>query len=189
MKHIEIDDQLYAYIASQTQHIGESASQILRRLLLGDENAEVPAVEASDAQPETTAQTSSPAVTTASHKAPVAPVEGEGVFAILNAHQDQEPQSRVEHFLQILAALHQAHPERFDNVLSVKGRNRLYFATSKEALLESGSSTNPKQVPGTHYWVVTNNNTAKKVAMLNEVAEALGYPQSDAQRLTALFAA
>ena len=33
MKKIEIDDELYQYIASNTQSIGESASQILRRLL------------------------------------------------------------------------------------------------------------------------------------------------------------
>ena len=33
MKTIEIDDELYQYIASQTLHIGESASSILRRLL------------------------------------------------------------------------------------------------------------------------------------------------------------
>jgi negative modulator of initiation of replication len=33
MKTIEVDDELYRYIASHTQHIGESASDILRRML------------------------------------------------------------------------------------------------------------------------------------------------------------
>ena len=33
MKTIELDDDLYFFIASQTRHIGESASDILRRLL------------------------------------------------------------------------------------------------------------------------------------------------------------
>ncbi|EPE67642.1 replication initiation regulator SeqA, partial [Pasteurella multocida 93002] len=33
MKIIEVDEELYQYIASQTQSIGESASDILRRLL------------------------------------------------------------------------------------------------------------------------------------------------------------
>ena len=33
MKTIEVDDELYHYIASRTQAIGESASDILRRLL------------------------------------------------------------------------------------------------------------------------------------------------------------
>ena len=39
MKKIDIDDELYQYIASNTQSIGESASTILRRLLnIHDEN-------------------------------------------------------------------------------------------------------------------------------------------------------
>lgn len=33
MKIIEVDEELYQYIASQTKSIGESASDILRRLL------------------------------------------------------------------------------------------------------------------------------------------------------------
>ncbi len=33
MKTIEVDEDLYRYIAGQTEHIGESASDILRRLL------------------------------------------------------------------------------------------------------------------------------------------------------------
>ena len=33
MKTIEIDEELYQYIAGQTRHIGEDASSILRRLL------------------------------------------------------------------------------------------------------------------------------------------------------------
>ena len=33
MKNIEIDEELYQHIASNTQFIGESASSILRRLL------------------------------------------------------------------------------------------------------------------------------------------------------------
>lgn len=33
MKTIEVDEDLYRYIAGQTKHIGESASDILRRLL------------------------------------------------------------------------------------------------------------------------------------------------------------
>jgi len=36
MKNIEVDEQIYNYIASKTQHIGESASDILRRLLIND---------------------------------------------------------------------------------------------------------------------------------------------------------
>jgi negative modulator of initiation of replication len=36
MKSIQIEDDLYHFIASQTQDIGESASDILRRLVMPD---------------------------------------------------------------------------------------------------------------------------------------------------------
>ena len=39
MKNIEIEDDLYAYIASQTQHIGETASDILRRLVMPEKRS------------------------------------------------------------------------------------------------------------------------------------------------------
>ena len=42
MKIIEVDEELYQYIAGNTQSIGESASDILRRLLnLSPRNAYV----------------------------------------------------------------------------------------------------------------------------------------------------
>ncbi len=45
MKTIELDDDLYFYIASQTRHIGESASDILRRLLEQPAHQRVPVAE------------------------------------------------------------------------------------------------------------------------------------------------
>ena len=66
MKTIEIDDELYQYIAGQTQKIGESASEILRRLLLGDVAAPlataVPVPTAEPAEPAATAATAAPVV-------------------------------------------------------------------------------------------------------------------------------
>ena len=56
MKTIEVDEELYRYIASHTQSIGESASDILRRLLKVSEHK----------------TTAAPAVTPAVIAAPVA---------------------------------------------------------------------------------------------------------------------
>lgn len=191
MKTITIDEQLYAYIASQTKHIGEGASDILRRLLLGDENAEVPAVtetdtvsqdnsEPADAASAVDAQVNEPVTE-------VSAIPGGSVFANIRQSELDALSSRVEKFLALLSALHSTHPESFDKVLSVKGRNRVYFARQKDVLLEAGSSTNPKQIPHTDFWVVTNNNTAKKVAMLKQATVALGYSAEDADKLAALF--
>jgi len=46
MKTIEVDEELYRYIASHTQHIGESASDILRRMLKFTAGQSAPAAAA-----------------------------------------------------------------------------------------------------------------------------------------------
>ena len=166
MKTIEIDDDLYQYIAGQTQRIGESASEILRRLLLGDANA-APAKPAEPAAPA------------------IAP--GSTVFDLINRQDLQAESSVVGRFLFILSTLARAHKRQFANVLEIKGRNRLYFGLSAEALSEAGSSTNPKQIPNTSFWVITNSNTPRKKMMLTETALKLGYSEQDAERIRDLL--
>ena len=68
----------------------------------------------------------------------------------------------VGRFLLILAALHRVHQNAFSAVCQIRGRDRLYFATSESALAESGSSTKPRQIPDSPYWVITNSNTTRK---------------------------
>lgn len=187
MKTIIIEDDLYAYIASQTQEIGEDASHILRRLLLGNAEAAVPQVEESvtESTNNTDNETAAPQADNSVSKESL---KDESVFTLLATHQFDESSSRVEVFLTILSALYKTNRQTFDKVLSVKGRNRIYFSTSKEELLKAGSSTNPKQVPDSNYWVVTNNNTAKKVSMLTQVVDVLGYSEQDTVKLAKLFA-
>ena len=204
MKTITIEDDLYTFIASQTKHIGESASDILRRLLMPEGADNTPSREVTDVtevsvddavqetvvetpavEPETTVIADEPEPVVAQN---VASSQSGDVFQRLAEMDLNQQNSRVEQFLSVLSALHGAHPEDFARVLDVKGRNRLYFATSKEELLKSGSSTNPKQVPDSEYWVVTNNNTAKKVSMLSQVATVLDYSAEECKKLAALFA-
>lgn len=263
MKSIEIDDDLYAFIASQTKHIGESASQILRRLLLPEDGAvshgvAIRSVEPSrtlsttaktseiknaevknstseavskvkeDVKPKATAKPSrvsapkkvvastsakttsktavkkTPAKATAA-KAPVSAVaakkkplaasaetqiESHGKKDILDAVSTDALATftkRVDQFLFVLSAAHKLNAENFSNVESIKGKNRTYFATSKDALLENGSSTNPKAIPDSPFWVVTNNNTAKKTNMLEQVLRNLGYQPDVIETVTARF--
>ena len=97
MKTIEIDDELYQYIAGQTQKIGESASEILRRLLLGDDNIKAPA------SAEVVAATAAPAVSS-------------NIFDLINRQDLQAEQSVVGRFLFILSTLARAHKKQFDKV-------------------------------------------------------------------------
>ncbi|MDO6567421.1 replication initiation negative regulator SeqA [Alteromonas sp. 1_MG-2023] len=254
MKSIEIDDDLYAFIASQTKHIGESASEILRRLLLPEDGeivdvsesalsddpsqatkaqAAEPASESdtttsaakalaqkADAKPAVktvaskTASTAAKTTTKAAPKAtsaktPVAKTAAKApikkdvaapvvpdteshnkddIVGLVSADALSTFTKRVDQFLFILSAAHKLNSDNFDNVKSIIGKNRTYFATSKEALLENGSSTNPKAIPDSPFWVVTNNNTAKKVNMLEQVLRTLGYKPDVVETVVSRFA-
>ena len=102
---------------------------------------------------------------------------------MLNKEELAMQKGVVGRFLFILAALYRTHKADFANVLEIKGRDRVYFATSKEALLESGSSMNPKNITDTEYWVMTNSNTTRKKMMLHEVALSLGYSADEAEKI------
>ena len=195
MKIIEIDDELYSFIAAQTKHIGESASEILRRLLLPD-STESSTSEA--AAPKATKKVvkatpaSAPVAPAKPVETPVSePVVRHGSGEIAERLTDSVLASytkRVDLFLFILSELHDLHGDEFASVEQIKGKNRVYFATTKEALLNTGSSTNPKPIPDSPYWVVTNNNTAKKVAMLEQVLTTLGYDDDAKGMVIAKFA-
>lgn len=182
MKTIQIEEDLYQYIASQTQNIGESASEILRRLLLGDSNAPIPATD--DVKKPAVQKTVADSVveTQPIAKKSVA-TNTNSVFDLINKEEVATQKGAVGRFLFLLSMLHRTHPEKFDGVLNVKGRERNYFATSAEELEAHGSSIKPKQIPDSNYWVVTNNNTPRKKLIMNEAAIALGYDQTQAEEL------
>ncbi|MFU8784239.1 replication initiation negative regulator SeqA [Aliidiomarina sp.] len=182
MKKIDIDDELYAYIASHTRHIGESASSILRRLLgpssglAADGGAKNDSAAASEHQglPSASPQKQPPVSAHSSSR---------NLFDVLSQADLANQKGAVGRFLFILAMLHRCHAQQFPRVLDIRGRNRLYFAASEAQLLAAGNSTNPKQIPDTEFWVVTNNNTTKKKSILTEVAIELGYTASEAEKI------
>ena len=196
MKKIDIDDELYQYIASNTQSIGESASTILRRLLNLSDGAnapvetttkteqETPVVEIQEqAVQESSLEPSDENVEEAAQTVTASTQVKGNVFNVLNKEELAMQKGVVGRFLFILAALYRTHKKDFANVLEIKGRDRVYFATSKEALLESGSSMNPKNITDTEYWVMTNSNTTRKKMMLHEVALCLGYSADEAEKI------
>ena len=179
MKSIQIDDDLYHFIASQTQDIGESASDILRRLVMPDVAKPSPVKITKADVPSTPDELVSD---------PQGDCQADAVFEELQGQQLQAIPKMVERWLLVLSIIHKHHQGLFSKVLGMSGRNRTYFATSKDTLLETGSSTNPKNVPGSEYWVITNNNTVKKINMLKEVAHTMGFDGSQIERLIAAFA-
>ncbi|WP_445946304.1 replication initiation negative regulator SeqA [Shewanella sp.] len=234
MKYIEVDEELYRFIASKTERIGESASDILRRLLILPVNQVTPfepsaidepsldvahhqasnlvassQASISSAAPSQThgnnVASSTPAVPTEPSgqlqaKAPhngyqpgqleghrsepqaLAQVHSEHLSpnrsvmdfnALVNEHLLSQQKGAVGRFMWLLEGLAAMAPSQFNKVLLVQGKGRLYFARSKDELLASSASANPKEIGTTGYWVTTNNNTAKKQAILIEVLTKL----------------
>ena len=177
MKTIEIDEALYQYIASNTQYIGESASSILRRLLSLENDVEQK-VEELVSKEEPIAKI---------EQQPVTEADSGNVFNYINKEELAAQRGAVGRFLLILAALYRVHQQSFSVVTEIRGRDRLYFATSENELAASGSSTKPRQIPDSPYWVITNSNTTRKKMMLTEAAIALGYDEQDAATIRELL--
>jgi len=200
MKNIEIDEELYQYIATNTQYIGESASAILRRLLSFGIEADVEGVTVNE-NPAKTEVKQVPVSDEAEviikatdieepvEKEPIidAPISHETVFNFINKEELAMQRGAVGRFLLILAALYRAHPNQFSVVTEISGRDRLYFANSENKLAESGSSTKPRQIPESPFWVITNSNTTRKKMMLTKASISLGYSDSDVEKIRELL--
>lgn len=192
MKNIQIDDDLYQFIAANTQQIGESASDILRRLLWENISDKVVQVELQQKESVAAPALSEEVEVNSEESAPTMdeqPVvcENTSVFNVLNKEEVATQKGAVGRFLFVLSKLHRAHNDRFNDVLQIKGRERNYFGMSASELEASGSSIKPKQIPNSEYWVTTNNNTPRKKFIIFEVAKQLGYDDSQAEQLRELI--
>ncbi|WP_448564213.1 replication initiation negative regulator SeqA [Thalassotalea ganghwensis] len=181
MKNIEVDEQLYQYIVANTQEIGESASSILRRLLAINGHQ---VTQLSDSA--ATSKVAEKALAT-SDKKEIANTVKTSVFNVINKEELAMQRGAVGRFLIILSALHRVHSQDFHRVCEIRGRDRLYFAKDERALEQSGSSTKPRQIPDSDFWVITNSNTTRKKMMLTEVAKELGYTNEDVEAIRDLL--
>ncbi|EDP98761.1 replication initiation negative regulator SeqA [Shewanella benthica] len=181
MKYIEVDEELYRHIAGKTERIGESASDILRRLLGLDVesiNHDMPAtishlgMESVAAKPQVKVQTG--------HQ----PQSNKDFSECIDTEELAAQKGAVGRFLFILEAVYRAAPEQFSQVLQIQGRDRLYFATSRESLLKASKSANPKEIGQSGFWVITNNNTAKKRNILTEVLQQYGTVEAKIEAIT-----
>lgn len=202
MKIIEIDEELYQYIASQTQSIGESASDILRRLLnfstksvLKKEDAFIESPEIKD-----TVKKEEQVVKPAETSLPVKPVKKQSEEAIqqivekvqklIDSTEFQEENKAVVRFLNILSVLYRTNPESFAQATeSLQGRTRVYFARDEATLLLAGNHTKPKQIPDTPYWVITNTNSGRKMLMLEGAMQSMHLPEELIERVRQYFIA
>lgn len=148
MTKIEIDQDIFDYLLRRVMNFGETASDVLRRELglNGTGGSNVDG-------------------TTQSHE----------LTEVLKSKKIKYASDVVGKFIEILSAVYAQNEDKFDRVLAIQGRGRVYFAKSKNEIEVSGNSTQPRKIPGTPYWVMTNSPTRQKKDMLIEVLEGLGY--------------
>lgn len=169
MKTIEVDDELYSYIASHTKHIGESASDILRRML----------TFSAASQPVTPVVKEVRAVQAVVEAKPVNPVKDKvrAMRELLLSDEYAEQKKAVNRFMLVLSTLYSLDQNAFAEATeSLHGRTRVYFAADEQTLLKNGNQTKPKHVPGTPYWVITNTNTGRKCSMVEHIMQSMQFP-------------
>lgn len=165
MKTIEIDEELYQFIASQTKHIGEDASSILRRLLninkltLVKQNA-------------------------SANKENHYPLFND----LLTSDTFISEKSIISRFILLLSALYNYNPALFAiAATSLHGSKRQYLAKDKHALEASGKNTKPREIIGTPYWVISNTNTARKLYIIESIMSDMGISETMINQVTNAF--
>lgn len=165
LKVLQIDAELYDYIARHTEHIGESASAILRRLLKFSPVAE-PITQATTIP----IQTMTLAVDLRPQQA---------IARLLKSTPYQREITAIGRFMRLLSALYQSEPPAFSRAAAnTQGRTRRYFARDPETLLRHGLPSKPQNIPQTPYWVITNTNAARKRAIIQQLLVTMEFPTS-----------
>jgi negative modulator of initiation of replication len=167
MQTIEITDELYGYLTAIRDTTGQTYDEILRHWKDGRSGA------SSSGK--------------ASSGRPLVPGNGKAAApnqrdSLLLSHV-QSPsflslRSAVDQFLNVLSFVHAQNRDNFKMAESLGGRKRKYFAPSQKELEDSGTSVNPKEIPGTPYFVVTNNDTNNKRLLLQRVLRLLRYSET-----------
>lgn len=142
MKTIEVDEELYRYIASHTQHIGESASDILRRMLKFTAGQPVRALPAASAPQSGELEKRRRRSVRAIACAPCA-----SCCCRMNM-PSRTKRSTVSCWC-CPRCIPSMPPVFAAATEALTSRTRTYFAGDQQTLLANGTHTKPKHVPGT----------------------------------------
>jgi len=170
MRTVELDDDLFNALEVVSNFVNTPVPQLLRQIVMDR------------IQPKPTASK------------PIATVRGQSYAPAQPSARDKKlrdhsrspgflaSRSVMDQFLNLLSFLYSENIDNFAILESMEGRRRKYIARSAEELESSGNSVNPKKIPSTQYWAVTNNSTDNKKVLLRQALTLLGY-DSDTIRL------
>ena len=157
-------------VASHTKHIGESASDILRRMLKFSAVSQ-PVAPVAKAAP-------APAPTPVAEVKPANPLKDKvrAMRELLLSDEYADQKRAVNRFMLVLTTLYSLDSKAFAEATeSLHGRTRVYFAEDERTLQKNGKQTKPKQVPGTPWWVITNTNTGRKCSMIEHIMQSMQF--------------
>jgi negative modulator of initiation of replication len=167
MPTIQIEEKAYNILDIMAKTSGESHAEVVWRLLLDAIKTHL-----APQGPTGASGTSGPKVKNAAIT--LSPLEEFLMSPGFLVHANV-----VQRFLAILSWLYKANRDKFPKVETLRGTNRFYFAKTPGELEDKGKSVNPKRVPDTPYWVVTNSPTQGKKDLLSHVMRVLGHNSAD----------
>jgi negative modulator of initiation of replication len=162
MKTIEIEDGVYEALLGQVQSFGETANDVVSRLLNPMKELNVVRPEAENVDQE---------------------------LLTLCVTVEQTCRSGIGRYLAVLRFMYNNAPEKFECIAqSTRGSRRLYISKSELEIQRTGSSTKPKSVVGTPYYAATNLSKRLMQRILNRLMRAYGDGQPDLDRVRSLIA-
>jgi negative modulator of initiation of replication len=160
MRTIDVDDDVFYALESISGFNKIPIAQVVRQLM--------PSIRSS---PSASTNATRPAPSRQDHPSP----RDKAVRDYVQSPTFLAGRAVVDLFLSLLSFLHKENPDRFGILESMEGRTRKYIARSERELEDSGTSVNPKRIPNSGYWVVTNNDTNNKKMLLRQALMLLGY--------------
>jgi len=173
MRTIEIDDDIYEHLCRHTSEIGEPASSILRRLLALRSDRPAP-----PAQPVHDVANTDRAKDLGSTPAKSGTTSAR-VAMLLSRLAKLRTKQVVDRFIPVLAWIHEQEPNKFECAKQIRGRKRVYFSRRKQDIEDSAKSTYPVEIPGTGWFVSTNNSTDNKRAIIDELLCLLHFSRQE----------
>ena len=155
MKTIDIEDDVFAALEKQVRGFNDTPSSAIRRLL-----AQAPSAVPQPDHPAGQLPNGPPTN-------PFAPLLGSPSYLMANAGS---------RYFQLLAFLHQLQGEgQFAQLETANFGGRAYFARDAATIEQSGSSTNPKPIPGTKFFALSTLSNSAKRKIISDILRRFTY--------------
>lgn len=106
----------------------------------------------------------------------------------LQEHLQKAPQHTATGLLlQVLSVAITSKPVNARRLPELRGSQRIYFSEMPDEILASGRSTDPQKIPGTTFYVMTNENNDRKRKICLSALRLLGFPPDAAKVVNAAF--